>query len=75
MRDDVAARVPLSASVTRTGTPSLDLAAGVASQLVESGADVLVVPGCTAELHTLFSYRRDGRTGRFAGVAWMDRAP
>ncbi len=67
LRRDVAVAVPLSASVSRTGTPSLDLAAGVLEQL--SGcAQVELVPGCTAECANLFSYRRDGRTGRFAGV-------
>jgi len=26
---------------------------------------------CTAERPELYSYRRDGRTGRFAGVIWL----
>ena len=72
MRDEVAAVVPVSASVTRTGTASLDLAAGVAAQLVDGGATVEVHPGCTAERDDLYSYRRDGVTGRFAGLAWLD---
>lgn len=73
LRDEVAAVVPVSASVTRRGTASLDLAAGVAVQLVDGGAAVTVHPGCTAEDATLYSYRRDGVTGRFAGLAWLDR--
>lgn len=75
MRDEVAARAPVSASVTRTGTPSLDLAAGVVAQLLDGGARVDVLPGCTAELGDLFSHRRDGVTGRFAGAAWIDARP
>jgi copper oxidase (laccase) domain-containing protein len=31
--------------------------------------------GCTLEDETLFSYRRDSRTGRFAGLVWTDAAP
>jgi copper oxidase (laccase) domain-containing protein len=28
-------------------------------------------PRCTAETPELYSYRRDGRTGRFAGLVWL----
>jgi len=28
-------------------------------------------PRCTAETPALYSYRRDGRTGRFAGLVWL----
>ncbi len=69
LREEVAAAVPLSASVSRTGTPAIDVAAGVLHQLAGAGADVELVPGCTAERPDLYSHRRDGVTGRFAGVA------
>ncbi|OHV40604.1 MULTISPECIES: peptidoglycan editing factor PgeF [Pseudofrankia] len=73
MRDEVAALVPGTASVTRAGTPALDLRAGVAAQLRAVGVtDVEVSDRCTMEDPTLFSHRRDqGRTGRFAGVVWL----
>lgn len=73
MRDEVAALVPGAASVTRDGTPALDLRAGVAAQLETAGvADVEVSERCTMEDPALFSHRRDGpRTGRFAGVVWL----
>lgn len=71
MRDEVAQVVPFAASVTRQGTPALDIAAGVAGQLVAAGAQVTVLPGCTADDGSLFSYRRDPRTGRFAGVVGL----
>ncbi len=71
MRDDVARRVPASAARTWTGTPSIDLASGVLEQLSPHCLSLQLVPGCTAEDERLFSFRRDGRTGRFAGVAWM----
>ena len=59
---------PVSATVSWTGTPAIDVAAGVVAQL--RGLDVAVhwVPGCTRESADLYSYRRDKVTGRFAGV-------
>jgi YfiH family protein len=66
---DVAARVePVSATVSWTGTPAIDVAAGVVAQLRAGGVQVRWVPGCSRERDDLYSYRRDGRTGRFAGV-------
>lgn len=71
MADEVAARVPGARSVTRDGRPSIDLAAGAAAQLAQAGlADIAVVGGCTLEQpERFFSFRRDGVTGRHAGVA------
>lgn len=72
LRDQVAAVVPESACVTRAGTPGIDLRAGLRAQF--AGLGVSEVSGdlrCTAESAELFSYRRDGRTGRFAGLIWL----
>ncbi|WP_101589552.1 peptidoglycan editing factor PgeF [Brevibacterium jeotgali] len=72
MRDEVSAVEPVTASVTRLGTPALDVAAGVAEQLVREGVSIRYwSPRCTLESQDLFSYRRDGTTGRFAGVVWL----
>lgn len=72
MRDEVAAVVPGSACVTRKGTPGLDLRAGLRGQLAALGVGRLSDdPRCTAETAELFSYRRDGQTGRFAGLIWL----
>ncbi len=71
LREQVAAAVPESRSVTRTGTPALDVAGGVLAQLAPSCADLVQLPGCSAEDPSLFSYRRDGVTGRYAGLAWV----
>ena len=60
---------PASAARSWTGTPAIDVAAGVVEQLSRAGVGVHWVPGCTRESDDLYSYRRDGRTGRFAGVA------
>jgi polyphenol oxidase len=72
LQDRVAAAVPAARCVTTAGTPGLDIRAGVHAQLAalgvaETGSD----PRCTKESAELFSYRRDGQTGRAAGLAWL----
>jgi copper oxidase (laccase) domain-containing protein len=60
---------------TRAGAPALDLAAGVRIALGEAGVDALDDCGvCTADDADLFSYRRDGTTGRQVTVAVLTRA-
>lgn len=68
MRVTAASVSPVSATVSWSGTPAMDVAAGVVAQLTSRGVRVTWVPGCTREEPDLYSYRRDGRTGRFAGV-------
>lgn len=69
MRDEVAAVVPATAATTTWGTASLDLPAGAAAVLTGLGLGrVERVPVCTVEDQRFYSYRRDGVTGRFAGV-------
>jgi YfiH family protein len=69
MREEVAALAPATWSVDRHGRPALDLAAGVIEQLAAHDVAVDLVDGCTVERPDLYSYRRDGVTGRFAVVA------
>jgi YfiH family protein len=72
MRDEVDAAVPGSGCLTRAGTPGLDLLAGITGQLAALGVHrVRADERCTAEEPALYSYRRDGRTGRFAGLVWL----
>jgi YfiH family protein len=72
MRDEVDAAVPGSGCQTRAGTPGLDLRAGITGQLAALGVHrVQADDRCTAEDPSLYSYRRDGRTGRFAGLVWL----
>lgn len=72
MRDEVDALLPGSATTTRRGTPGLDLRAGLARQLTDLGVTQVVTDTrCTAETSDLYSHRRDGTTGRFAGLAWI----
>ncbi|MDC7121320.1 peptidoglycan editing factor PgeF [Cellulomonas fimi] len=73
LRDEVAAAVPETAATTSWGTPALDLPAGVAAVLRRTGVrDVARADRDTYTDADLFSFRRDGTTGRFAGVV---RAP
>jgi polyphenol oxidase len=71
MCDQVAAAVPESACTTARGTRGIDLRAGLHAQLATVGITAIVDDArCTAESADLFSYRRDGMTGRSAGVIW-----
>jgi YfiH family protein len=72
MQEEVASVVPATRATSRDGTPSLDLRAGLASQLAAHGVSVHVVGPCTRESPDHYSYRRDGTTGRFAGVVWLE---
>lgn len=73
MRADVGAVRPAAPATTLWGTPSLDLPGGCAALLREAGvAAVTTVGGCTIEDDGSYSYRRNGVTGRFAGVVRID---
>jgi len=73
LADEVAAAVPGSRTTTRAGTASIDLRAGARALLAAAGvARVQSVGGCTLEQPSRFySYRRDGRTGRHAGLVQL----
>jgi polyphenol oxidase len=75
MREDAAAVAPSSRAVSWTGTPAIDVASGVVEQLRRADVPITWVPGCTRERPDLYSYRRDQRTGRFAGVVVLRGAP
>lgn len=72
MAGEVERSAPGSRCTTRQGTTGVDLTAGTARLLAGLGVEVDVVGGCTLEQPDLFfSYRRDGRTGRHAGIVWL----
>jgi YfiH family protein len=72
MQADVARVAPPAAVRTRHGTPGLDLRAGVEDVLRKAGIpEVVQDPRCTVEDASLFSHRRDGVTGRQAGIVWL----
>jgi YfiH family protein len=73
MQADVEASLPGSACRTRQGTAGLDLRAGLWRQLACAGvARIGVDPRCTMEDPTLYSYRREGITGRHAALTWYE---
>lgn len=73
MQAQVAAQLPGSACRTRRGTTGLDLRAGLWRQLADAGVSRIGVdPRCTIEDPALFSYRRDGTTGRIAALTWFE---
>jgi YfiH family protein len=73
MQADVEDHLPGSACRTRWDTAGLDLRAGLWRQLATAGvARVGVDPRCTIEDPTLYSYRRDGITGRLAALTWFE---
>jgi hypothetical protein len=73
MARDVEAHLPGSACRSRRGTDALDLRAGLWRQLADLGVGKIGVdPRCTHEDQTLFSYRRDGTTGRIAALTWVE---
>jgi YfiH family protein len=72
MSDRIAAVVPEAACATRRGTPGIDVLSGVRAQLGRAGVSAVSYDGrCTAETPALYSYRRDGATGRLAGLIWL----
>lgn len=68
LREEVATVRPEARTVSWTGTPALDVAAGVVAQLVEAAVGVTWIEGCAREDEHLFSHRRYGTTGRFGGI-------
>ncbi len=74
--DETAARVSIrvaSAALVRTpdGQPGIDVRSGLRERLLELGLEPTAIAfagGCTAEDPGLFSFRRDGMTGR-QGIA------
>lgn len=71
MRAEASAQLPATWASTSWGTPSLDLRAGATEVLVGAGIPEHSIDAghpCTLEDESFYSYRRQARTGRFAGV-------
>lgn len=75
MRAHAAEVSPVAAAVSWHGTPAIDVAAGVVDQLSARSVAVRWVSGCTRESPELYSFRRQARTGRFAGVVRLRDVP
>jgi len=68
IHDEVVSRHPSARSTTNNGTPALNLPAALLQVLADEGVTVIDESRCTAEHEDLYSYRRDGVTGRQAGI-------
>jgi len=68
LRDTAAEASRAAHAVSWTGTPAIDVAAGVVEQLHHLDVPTVWLPGCARESDALYSHRRDGHTGRYAGV-------
>lgn len=66
--DEVVALHPAAASRTPQGTPALDLPAALRVVLESQLIALIDESRCTLENDDLYSYRRDGVTGRQAGI-------
>nr|BAA21688.1 unnamed protein product [Corynebacterium glutamicum] len=74
MARDVEAKLPGSLARTTKGTTGLDIRAGLLRQMLSLGVQMIDSdPRCTIEDEDLFSYRREGTTGRQAGVVWLPK--
>lgn len=75
MAADVEAHLPGSATTTAKGTPGLDIRAGIVRQLMSVGVTHIDAdPRDTITDDAFFSHRREGTTGRQAGVIWLTGA-
>lgn len=74
MAEEAERLMPGIAGTTSWGTPALDLPAAAAALLAGLGVAVEASGVCTREDHAYYSYRRDPKTGRFAGLVWTDPA-
>jgi polyphenol oxidase len=68
IHDEVVALHPAARAKTAQGTPALDLPAALRAVLEGVGIAIVDEFRCTHENADLYSYRRDGVTGRQAGI-------
>ena len=67
--NEVVAQFPLASSKTNSGTYALDLPKALTAALMSNGVKSITDQKlCTVENQELFSYRRDGVTGRQVGL-------
>ena len=72
MAADVDKHLPGSLTRTAKGTTGLDIRAGLVRQLMGLGVTAIEAdPRSTIADTDFFSYRRDGVTGRQAGLVWL----
>jgi len=68
IHDEVIAQHPSAHSTTKNGTPALNLPKALLQVLADEGVTIIDESRCTVEHQDLYSYRREGVTGRQAGI-------
>jgi YfiH family protein len=68
IHDEVIAQHQSARSTTNNGTPALNRPAALLEVLADEGVTIIDESRCTVEHQDLYSYRREGVTGRQAGI-------
>ena len=72
LANEISQNFPEVISQSRWGTPSIDLRSSIIQQLQIEEIETNDLSHCTYEDENLFSYRRDQKTGRNAGIVWLE---
>ena len=72
LANEISQNFPEVISQSRWGTPSIDLRSSSIRQLQIEEIETNDLSHCTYEDENLFSYRRDQKTGRNAGIVWLE---
>ena len=72
LANEISQNFPEAISQSRWGTPSIDLRRSIIQQLQIEEIETNDLSHCTYEDENLFSYRRDKKTGRNAGIVWIE---
>ena len=72
LANEISQNFPEVISQSRWGTPSIDLRSSTIRQLQIEEIETNDLSHCTYEDENLFSYRRDQKTGRNAGIVWFE---
>ena len=72
LANEISQKFPEVIAQSRWGTPSIDMRSSIIRQLQIEEIETNDLSHCTYEDENLFSYRRDQKTGRNAGIVWFE---
>lgn len=72
LANEISQKFPEVIAQSRRGTPSIDMRSSIIRQLQIEEIEPNDLSHCTYEDENLFSYRRDQKTGRNAGIVWFE---
>ena len=72
LANEISQNFPEVIAQSRWGTPSIDMRSSIIRQLQIEEIETNDLSHCTYEDENLFSYRRDKKTGRNAGIVWLE---